>query len=137
MLTLKIVFWSLLFIIFYTYAGYGILLFVLVRIKRLFRPKKKDEYNGVYEPDVTLFVTAYNERNVVEEKIRNSFELDYPPEKIHKVWVTDGSDDGTPEVLGEYPGVTVYHQPQRNGKIGAMNRGMQSPGHHLYRRRST
>lgn len=125
MLTLKILFWSLLFIIFYTYAGYGILLYGMVRIKRLFSREKKEEFSVVYEPDVTLFVTAYNERDVVEEKIRNSFELDYPPEKIQMVWVTDGSDDGTPEILGRYPEVKVYHQSQRNGKIGAMNRGMK------------
>ena len=41
------------------------------------------------------------------------------------LWVTDGSDDGTPDVLKQYPGVEVHHLPQRSGKIGAMNRGMQ------------
>jgi cellulose synthase/poly-beta-1,6-N-acetylglucosamine synthase-like glycosyltransferase len=125
MVTLKIVFWSLLFIIFYTYVGYGILLFILVRIKRSFRKIKKDELSDAFEPDVTLFITAYNEHDVVNEKIKNSLELDYPPEKIHMVWVTDGSNDGTPELLSQYDRIKVYHQPQRNGKIGAMNRGMQ------------
>jgi cellulose synthase/poly-beta-1,6-N-acetylglucosamine synthase-like glycosyltransferase len=125
MLTVKIVFWSLFFIIFYSYAGYGILLFILVMIKRYFRPVKSDESDDIYEPDVTLFITAYNERDFITEKIRNSHALDYPPEKLHIVWVTDGSDDGTPELLGQHPGISVYHQPRRNGKIGAMNRGMQ------------
>ena len=125
MLTGKIIFWSLLFIIFYSYVGYGLLLFILVRVRRFFSPGKNNELSDTYEPDVTLFVTAYNERDVVTEKIKNSLELDYPPEKIHMVWVTDGSDDGTPELLGQYSGIKVYHQPQRDGKIGAMNRGMQ------------
>ncbi|MCX6246588.1 MAG: glycosyltransferase family 2 protein [Bacteroidetes bacterium] len=125
MVTIKIIFWFLLFILFYTYIGYGILLFLLVRIKRYFRRMKTDESTGVYEPDVTLFITAYNERDFVEEKIRNSLELDYPREKLQLVWVTDGSDDGTPDLLGRYEGISVYHQPQRNGKIGAMNRGMK------------
>jgi len=125
MLTVKIIFWSLLFIIFYSYFGYGILLFILVRIKRSLRSIKIDESTDVYEPDVTLFITAYNECDFVSEKIRNSSALDYPPEKLSMVWVTDGSDDGTPELLSQHQGIKVYHQPKRNGKIGAMNRGMQ------------
>jgi len=51
--------------------------------------------------------------------------LDYPKEKIRYVWITDGSVDGTPEILKKYESVEVYHQPQRAGKIAAMNRGMQ------------
>jgi cellulose synthase/poly-beta-1,6-N-acetylglucosamine synthase-like glycosyltransferase len=125
MVTIKIIFWLLLFILFYTYIGYGILLFFLVRIKRYFRRTKRDETPLDYEPDVTLFITAYNERDFVEEKIRNSLELDYPREKLQMVWVTDGSDDGTPDLLRRHEGIRVYHQPQRNGKIGAMNRGMK------------
>lgn len=41
------------------------------------------------------------------------------------MWVTDGSDDGTPDILQQYQGVEVHHNPARNGKITAMNRGMQ------------
>jgi cellulose synthase/poly-beta-1,6-N-acetylglucosamine synthase-like glycosyltransferase len=125
MIGLKITFWILLFIVFYTYIGYGILLFFLVRMKRLFLSSKKKIPDIPYEPDVTLFIAAYNERNYVEEKVKNSLKLDYPREKLHMVWVTDGSDDGTPDLLKQYEGLEVYHVPERNGKIGAMNRGMK------------
>ncbi len=125
MTTLKIIFWVLLFIVFYAYIGYGILLFVLVRMKRLLGLKSGGETDADYEPDVTLFIAAYNEKDFVAEKIRNSLELDYPKEKLHMVWVTDGSDDGTPDELKKYEGITVHHLPARNGKIGAMNRGMK------------
>ncbi len=125
MTALKIIFWALFFIVFYAYLGYGILLFVLVRLKRMFAGKKPAGFVNNYEPDVTLFIAAYNERDFVDAKIKNSRELEYPAEKLHIVWVTDGSDDGTPEVLKKYDGVTVYHLPARNGKIGAMNRGMK------------
>jgi len=126
MLTLKIIFWIFLFIIFYAYVGYGIVLFFLVRIKRLFT-KPKGIYNSDYEPDVTLFVAAYNEKDYVDEKVQNSFDLEYPQEKVKQVWLTDGSDDGTPDLLKKYSdrGVKVYHEDARGGKIGAMNRGMQ------------
>jgi cellulose synthase/poly-beta-1,6-N-acetylglucosamine synthase-like glycosyltransferase len=123
---IEIIFWVLLFIVFYAYVGYGILLFVLVRIKRLF-VKKKSDNNKKYEPEVTLFVAAYNEKDYVDKKVKNSFNLEYPKEKVKQVWVTDGSDDGTPDLLKKYSGkgVEVYHKPERGGKIGAMNRGME------------
>ena len=124
MTALKITFWILLFIVFYAYIGYGILLFILIKIKRM-AGRSKAEFQTGYEPEVTLFIAAYNEKDFVAEKVKNSLELDYPREKLHMLWVTDGSDDGTPDVLKQYPGVEVHHLPQRSGKIGAMNRGMQ------------
>jgi len=125
MLLFKIFFWSFIFVVFYAYVGYGILLYILVKIKRIFGKSRKDLQPDDYEPDVTLFIAAYNEKNFVAEKIKNSRELEYPASKLHMVWITDGSDDGTPQELFSYEGVEVHHQPQRNGKIGAMNRGMQ------------
>jgi len=124
MLILKILIWLFLFIVFYAYLGYGILLFILIRFKRL-AGKRKEIPSDPYEPEVTLFVAAYNEKDFIDEKIRNSMSLDYPKEKVKHVWITDGSDDGTPDLLRKYQGVEVHHQPQRAGKIAAMNRGMQ------------
>ncbi len=122
---LKLIFWMLLFIVCYTYIGYGILLFVIIKIRRCFKIGKiKGTYYG-YEPEVTLFITAYNEKDCVEAKMKNTFELEYPKEKLNIVWVTDGSDDGTPEMLSNYPNTTVHHLDARKGKIGAMNRGME------------
>lgn len=125
MLTLKIVFWVLAFIVVYTYIGYGILLYIIIKIKRLLKPGKKTAGTDNYQPDVTLFISAYNEKDYVAGKMNNSLALDYPQEKLHIVWVTDGSDDGTPELLKKYSNVTVHHLPERNGKISAMNRGMR------------
>ena len=125
MLTLQILFWLLLFIIFYAYIGYGILLFLLIRIKRFLGKGKTKPTFPELEPDVTLFITAFNEKDFVAEKMKNSRELDYPADKLHLVWVTDGSDDGTPELLKNYEGVEVHHQPERRGKIAAMNRGVK------------
>jgi len=125
MTTLKITFWLLLFIVFYAYAGYGILLFSIIKFRRMAGLAKKIPETTAYEPDVTLFIAAYNEKDFVAEKVKNSRELEYPREKLHFVWVTDGSDDGTPDELKKYEDVVVHHLPQRSGKIGAMNRGMK------------
>ena len=125
MILIKILFWILVFIVFYSYLGYGILLFVIIRIKRLIGGKKKLVSEPLFEPEVTLFVAAYNEKDFVKAKVQNSKDLDYPKEKMQQIWITDGSTDGTPEMLAIYPEIQVYHKPERGGKIGAMNRGMQ------------
>ncbi len=125
MLVTQIIFWLLLLVVFYAYIGYGILLFVVVRVRRILGLAKKRVFDSAYEPEVTLFIAAYNEKDFVAEKVKNSLELEYPREKLHIVWVTDGSDDGTPDLLRQYKEVEVHHLPQRSGKIGAMNRGMK------------
>jgi len=125
MLIIQIIFWSTLFIVFYTYIGYGILLFLIIKIRRIIGYPKSLNERPHYEPEITLFIAAYNEKDFVAEKIRNSRQLEYPADKLHMVWVTDGSDDGTPELLFNYQGIEVHHLPQRSGKIGAMNRGMK------------
>ncbi len=122
---LETIFWTALFLIFYSYLGYGILLYMIIKVRRIFGLSKPFTGNEDYEPEVTLFVAAYNEKDYVDEKVRNSFSLNYPQEKVHHVWVTDGSDDGTPDILRQYDGVEVYHEDARGGKIGAMNRGMK------------
>jgi cellulose synthase/poly-beta-1,6-N-acetylglucosamine synthase-like glycosyltransferase len=123
--SLKLLFWMLLFIVFYTYIGYGILLFAIIKIRRFFKIGVIKNVDYSYEPEVTLFITAYNEKDYVASKMKNTLELEYPKEKLNIVWVTDGSDDGTPEMLSKYPNTTVHHLDARNGKIGAMNRGME------------
>ena len=77
MRTLEIVFWISLFIVFYTYIGYGIVLYILVKIKETFRkpihyPIPPDEEL----PELTLFIAAYNEEDVVDEKMQNCLDLD-------------------------------------------------------------
>lgn len=124
MAALKISFWIFLFIIIYTYVGYGILLFLIIKIRRFFKIGNKFEIDSSYEPEVTLFIAAYNEKDFVKAKMKNTSALEYPKEKINIIWVTDGSNDGTPDLLKGYPNTTVHHLDERNGKIGAMNRGM-------------
>ncbi|MEM8762245.1 MAG: glycosyltransferase family 2 protein [Bacteroidota bacterium] len=117
-------FWIALAIIFYSYLGYGIVLFLLIKLKRMFGGSNAKELNTDYEPEVTLFVSAFNEKDFLDKKVKNSQSLNYPQEKVRQIWVTDGSDDGTPEKLREYENVEVYHKDERAGKIAAMNRGM-------------
>ncbi len=75
---------------------------------------------------VTLIVAAYNEEDIIEEKIKNCLSLSYPADLITFIFVTDGSDDDTASILKKYPRIIHLHQNERRGKLAAMNRAMQS-----------
>lgn len=127
MLTLKILFWACLLIVFYTYIGYGILLYILIRLKRLFKgkPLKTALPSDGELPTMTLMICAYNEEDVVAEKMENTLALDYPKDKFRIMWVTDGSNDRTNELLGAYPEVDVVFSPERKGKTAALKHGLR------------
>lgn len=111
-------------IVFYTYVGYGLLLVVLVHFKEWFYPPVVLALPDPL-PSVTLFMAAYNEEKVIEAKMQNCLELDYPLDKLTLLWVSDGSTDRTNDLLAQYPEATVLYQSQRQGKTAAMNRGME------------
>jgi Glycosyltransferases, probably involved in cell wall biogenesis len=75
-------------------------------------------------PEVTLFITAWNEEDMVDQKMRNTYALEYPKDKLRIMWVTDGTTDRTNEKLSGYPDVIVQFKPDRLGKTAAMNRGI-------------
>lgn len=116
-----ILFWIFVFFILYSYIFYPIILWIISWFKSQPQLEKIDINNL---PSVTLFITAYNEQDYVEQKVENSNQLNYPANKLKQVWVSDGSDDNTNSLLKKYDHLTVYFQPERNGKIHAMNRGM-------------
>ncbi len=122
---IEILFWIMFLLVFYTYLGYGIVLFVLLQIKRLFTRKKQLILTNDELPHITLLVAAYNEEDYVAKKVENTRSLDYPSEKLHQMWVTDGSNDRTPQLLSAYSDVTVLHKSERAGKIAAMNRAVK------------
>ncbi|MBQ8990622.1 MAG: glycosyltransferase family 2 protein [Prevotella sp.] len=127
MLTLKILFWAMLLIVFYTYIGYGILLYIIIRLKRLFKgkPLKAVLLSDEELPTMTLMICAYNEEDVVEEKMANTLALDYPRDKFRIMWVTDGSNDRTNELLQAYPEVDIVFSPERRGKTAALKHGLR------------
>lgn len=119
---IEILFWVLVFLVLYTYIGYGILITILAKIKQWISPEKP--FNPEFEPAVTMIVAAYNEADWIREKAENMLALDYPPEKMQILFVTDGSDDETPEILRNFERIRVLHKPERAGKIAAMERAV-------------
>jgi cellulose synthase/poly-beta-1,6-N-acetylglucosamine synthase-like glycosyltransferase len=128
MTALKALYWVSLFVILYSYIGYGLLVYLLVRSQNLLK-KKKDPGPGAGTetfPDVTLVISAYNEQDFIEKKIQNTYELDYDPDRLHILIITDGSDDETPHMVSRHSRIRLLHEPERKGKVAAMNRAMKS-----------
>lgn len=120
---MQIFFWVIIFIIFYTYIGYGILLFLVLKIKQLLGYKRATIQLG-YTPTVTVVVAAYNEAYIIEDKILNTLELTYPKGNINYIFITDGSTDQTQEIVAKYTQIKGMHLPNRSGKIAAVHRAM-------------
>ena len=124
MTTIAILFWTGVFLVFYTYLGYGILLWTLVKIREALRPARRYEVPAE-APEVTLLIAAYNEQEIVAEKMANCRALEYPAGKLRITWITDGSTDRTVELLAAYPDATVLHDARRGGKTAALNRALE------------
>lgn len=123
MFSLKIFLFISLFVLIYSYIGYGVLLGILLKFKRRDIAHKQPATEDL--PAVTLIVAAYNEAGFIEEKIWNTLSLDYPQEKLDIIFITDGSTDGTPDIVQKYGRIRLMHESARKGKTAAINRAMQ------------
>jgi cellulose synthase/poly-beta-1,6-N-acetylglucosamine synthase-like glycosyltransferase len=115
-----IVFWAAAAFVAYTYAGYPLLLWLLTRVWR--RPVRR----GRYEPSVSLLVAAYNEADVIAEKLQNSLALDYPADRLEIVVASDGSTDGTVDIVrsvmdGSDGRIRLLPFERNRGKVQALN----------------
>lgn len=107
---------------FYVYFGYPALLWLLTRNKPAITHVRAD-----ITPDVTLIISCYNEIGVIREKLANTLALDYPADKLRIVVVSDGSDDGTDDVIRDmqHPQITLIRQEGRLGKTMGLNLALE------------
>lgn len=105
----------------YTYAGYPLLVFLVSKIF------PRHVTRGKLEPTVTIIITAYNEEKDLEAKLLNTFELDYPKDKLEILVASDGSTDRTDEIARSFAdrGVKLYRQEGRLGKTMAQNTAVE------------
>ena len=125
---LKFCFWFCMAVVFYTFLGYGILLYIILKIKKIFSNSKQNDKAGLAEvemPPMTLMICAWNEADIIVEKMENIRHLNYPKEQLTVMWVTDGSDDNSNDLLQQYPEVTLVYSPERRGKAAAMQHGLR------------
>jgi len=102
---------------FYVYAGYPAIVFLYGKFLSC-DIKKKD-----IEPFITIIIPAYNEEKSITATIENKLALNYPPDKIEIIVVSDGSTDRTEEIVGQFSerGVRLLQQGPRAGKTSALN----------------
>ena len=109
------------------FVGYPVLMGLVALAAK---PKVKE---GAYTPFVSIIVPAYNEREVIVQRLENLFHLDYPPEQYEIIVVESGSTDGTFETVQEYiahrprqaPEMKLLREQDRRGKASAINLGKQ------------
>ena len=118
---MTIVFWICVAYLAYVYAGFPLLVILRGRVRP--RPYRRADI----EPEVSLVVAAHNESKVIEDKLRNALGLDYPPERLEIVVASDGSDDGTNEIVRPYVNGRVrLLELDRVGKAAALNAAVES-----------
>jgi len=117
------------FMVVYTYLGYGVVVWGLVWLRRRFFSGSRPKRNDNYFPEVTLVVPAYNELDYLPEKLQNCLDQDYPKDRLHLLFVVEGSNDGSAEYLEQFkatiPLLEVIGGSERLGKVEAMNRAMK------------
>src|SRR6267378_2837453 len=116
-----LVFWLSALALFYTYAGYPLLIASI----SVLRPRKT-RYEH-YEPSVTIIIAAYNEERALAAKLENTLALEYPRELLEIIVASDCSNDRTDEIAREFAvhGVRLHRQPKRLGKTAAQNAAVE------------
>jgi len=117
---MAILFWTLTALVVYVYVGYPLLLALLGRVRS--RPVAR----APAEPAVTLIISAFNEADVIADKLRNSLALDYPRERLQIIVISDASDDGTDAIVAGFAGegVELLRMAERGGKTLGLNSGV-------------
>jgi len=116
-------FWSSLGILIYTYF-----IFPTITVLRGFLMKKPIKQKvGTDLPTVSLLIAAYNEADVIAAKLTNSLASDYPAAKMEVIVASDGSDDGTDQIVADYGGPQIHLLAlERQGKNRAITRAAQA-----------
>ena len=113
---MKWLFWGGALIVFYTYVGYPLILWLRGRCPAA--PVRR----AAIAPAVSVVMVVRNEGAILGAKLENLLGLDYPAEKLEIVVVSDGSTDGTEEILSEFkPRVQMIASPETRGKAAGLN----------------
>ncbi|MCF0216636.1 MAG: glycosyltransferase family 2 protein [Fibrobacteraceae bacterium] len=117
----QLVFWILLFLFIHCYLLFPV---SLPFVSELFKRRNKVEKGDAELPTVSILISAYNEEGVIEKKIHNLLEIDYPKDKLEILIGDDGSVDRTAEIVAGYgdKGITLVKAPKNAGKAAMLNR---------------
>ena len=111
---IEIAFWILFFLLVHCYLIFPV---TLPFLSELFCRKNRKAKEEKTLPKVSILVSAYNEEAVIEKKILNFLEIDYPKELLEILIGDDGSADRTAEIVERYAdkGICLVKAPQNAG----------------------
>jgi cellulose synthase/poly-beta-1,6-N-acetylglucosamine synthase-like glycosyltransferase len=115
----QFVFWTCAGVLFYVYVGYPVLMMLIAA----FIPRRRSYPDHL--PTISVLVAAYNEERGIEHKLRETTALDYPPEKMEILVLSDASTDATDSLVEacQDPRVALLRISERKGKTHAQNQG--------------
>jgi cellulose synthase/poly-beta-1,6-N-acetylglucosamine synthase-like glycosyltransferase len=118
---MEIILWISIVLIVYPYLIYplAVLLIGLIRPRRVQRAAQL--------PSVTILIPAYNEVDCIGETIQNKLEQGYPGDKLQIIVISDGSTDGTDDVVKSFAdrNVMLLRRQGREGKAAALNEAIR------------
>jgi cellulose synthase/poly-beta-1,6-N-acetylglucosamine synthase-like glycosyltransferase len=115
-------FWFCLVAIVYPNTFYPLSLVAIRWILRLGREQAdRPPVNDLDAPRAVLLISAHNEDQVIGEKLQNALSIDYPPDKLSVLVVSDASDDGTDDIVRTFPDVALVRSAERIGKSAGIN----------------
>ncbi|MCB0314308.1 MAG: glycosyltransferase, partial [Calditrichaeota bacterium] len=121
------IFWICLFLLVYPYLIYPLILKLLARF---FSANGKLAESREDWPAVSFIISAFNEEQVIGEKLENTLALDYPADKLEIIVISDASDDRTDEIVRAWSEkdsrIRLVRQEERRGKSAGLNHGVQA-----------
>ncbi len=114
--------WLSLGLVAYTYAGYPLGLWLVGKLAP--RPVRKQPVS----PEVVMIVVAHNEAHRILSKIDTCLSQHYPADRLKVLVVSDGSTDGTENIVAQHPDprVSLLRGAGRRGKAACLNDGVRA-----------
>jgi cellulose synthase/poly-beta-1,6-N-acetylglucosamine synthase-like glycosyltransferase len=114
----RVLFWASLAGILWTHVGYPLAAALLARVRT------RTVHKADVTPGVTVIIPAHDEEGVIAARLDNLLVLDYPPEQLDILVVSDGSTDRTDEIVERYAPLVRLLALPRGGKLAALNRAV-------------
>ena len=121
----EFLFWLSLGTLLYVFFGFVVILSVLSPFRRKLT-KQRD-----VTPSVSVIVCAFNEEKHIQQKIANCLEIDYPKDRLEIIIISDGSTDGTDQLLerANSPLVKAHRMAKQEGKTECQNFAARMANH--------
>lgn len=127
MLIIKVLFWTSIVLIFYSFLGYPFSLYILNKIIK----KKNNDVDVSLRPTVSIIIPAHNEESIIKQKLENLINLNYPKNLMEIIIASDNSTDKTNEIVERFIqdnkeyNILLYKVNKRQGKTNAQNEAVR------------